>query len=38
VAQMKQPAMEYPIQTQIQDCHQDKPAETIIEDEIIQVF
>lgn len=29
--------MKYPIQTQIHDCHHDRPS-TIIEDEIIQVF
>lgn len=37
VAQMKHAAMAYPIQTQSQDCHHDRPAETI-EDEIIQVL
>ena len=37
VRQTKQAAKKYPTQTQIHDCHQDKPS-TIIEDEIIHVF
>jgi hypothetical protein len=34
---MKQAAMEYPSQTQIHDCHHERPA-TIIDEEIIQVL
>ena len=37
VKQMKQAAMEYPIQTQSHDCHHERPF-TIIDDEIIQVL
>lgn len=33
----KIPVMEYPIQTQIQACHHDKPA-TIMDEEIIHVL
>lgn len=37
VRQTKHAARKYPIQTQIHDCHQDRPS-TIIEEEIIHVF
>jgi hypothetical protein len=37
VRQIKMAAMKYPTQTQIQDCHHERPS-TIIEEEIIQVF
>lgn len=37
VRQMKHAAMEYPIHTQIHDCHQESP-EMIMEEEIIQVL
>lgn len=37
VRHTKLAAMKYPIQTQIHDCHHERPS-TIIEDEIIQVF
>lgn len=35
--QMKQPAIAYPIQTQIHACHHERPL-TIIEDDIIHVL
>jgi hypothetical protein len=38
VAQMNRLEMEYPIQTQNHDCHQDNPEPVIIEDEIIHVL
>ena len=37
VKQMKQAAIEYPSQTQIQDCHHARPLVTMADD-IIQVF
>jgi len=37
VAQMKVPAMVYPIQTQSQACHQEMPA-TTLDEAIIQVL
>lgn len=37
VMQMKQPAMAYPTQTHIQDCHHDRPP-TIMDELIIQVL
>ena len=37
VKQMKQAAMVYPSQTQIHDCHHERPLVTIADD-IIQVF
>jgi hypothetical protein len=37
VRQINTAAMKYPTQTQIQDCHHERPS-TIIEEEIIQVF
>lgn len=35
--QTKHAAMEYPIQTQIQDCHHDSPS-VMLEPDIIQVL
>lgn len=39
VRTMKQPAIEYPIQTQSHDCHHEIPSTPLIaEDDIIHVF
>jgi hypothetical protein len=38
VRHTKQAAIVYPSQTQIQDCHQERPPPLIIELAIIQVF
>lgn len=38
VMTMKAPAIEYPIQTQIHDCHQARPGFMMLADEIIHVL